>query len=182
MIAGLLVAYAADTGASSEAVAELIGGVTSGYTYRLSTPAKSLAKNFVAFLNTEVLPSFDALPAELNLMSTKDKEKVLDGLRKQSPATKWLAHLLESSTTHQVQSALSALVKKLAPQLGSVVVKTPTDLTTELKTQVRKHFKDDFVVFITDTSLLGGILVYKNGQLIDKSWLGKIKAIASLTK
>lgn len=182
MIAGLLVAYAAEHGASSKAVAELIGGVTSGYTYRISADAKSLAKQFVSYLQKDLLPIFDSLPADLDLLSTKDKQVILDKIAAQSATGKWLARLLSTSTTRAVQSALAALARRLAPDLGSVIIKTPLPMESDFKQQVRKHLSRDFVIFTTDTSLLGGILVYRNGQLTDNSWLGKIRNLQTLTR
>jgi hypothetical protein len=180
MIAGLFVAYGAQEHAEPKTVAEVLGGIITGSTHRLSASARVLAKHFVTYLNAELLPAFDALPTDLDFLSTKDKTAVLDGLAKTNSAGKWLAHLLESSTAHQVQSSLAVLVRRLAPELGSVIVKSPATPNVEFKKNVRKHFKTDFVVFTTDTSLLGGILIYRNGMLTDASWLGKIKSLETL--
>lgn len=177
MIAGLLVAYGAKEGSTTEAVAELLSGIISGSTYKLSTTARSLAKHFMAYLQKELMPAFDALPLDLDLLSSRDKEQILDKLAEQGSAEKYLAYLLATSTTRQVQSALAALVKKIAPEMGHVVVKSPIALAGALKQEMRKHLKTDFIVFLIDTSLLGGLLIYRNGQLIDNSWLGRIKSL-----
>lgn len=177
MIAGLLVAYGAKEGSTTEAVAELLSGIISGSTYKLSTTARSLAKQFMAYLQKELMPAFDALPLDLDLLSIRDKEQILDKLGEQGSAQKYLAYLLGTSTTREVQSALSALVKKIAPEMGHVVVKSPVALPGMLKQDIRKHLKADFVIFLVDTSLLGGLLIYRNGQLIDNTWLGRIKSL-----
>lgn len=181
MIAGFLVAYGAKQGSTAEAVAELLSGIISGSTRRLSGTAKSLAKQFMTYLRKELMPAFDALPQDLDILSVKDKEVVLDKLSSQGSAEKYLAYLLSSSTTRQVQSGLAALVRKLAPDMGHVVVKSPVALQGDLKQEIRKHLKEDFVVFLTDTSLLGGMLIYRNGQLIDNSWLGRIKSLSAIS-
>lgn len=180
MIAGLIVAYGAKNGSTTETVAELLSGLINGSTYKLSTSAKSLVKSFMGYLQKDLLPLFDALPADIDMLSARDKETILDTVASSGPAGQWLAHMLETSTQRQVQSGLAALVRKISPDLGSVVVKTPVAVDANFKKEIRKSFKDDFVVFTTDTSLLGGILVYKNGQLIDNSWLGKINSVKEL--
>ena len=60
MIAGLLVAYGAQENAAVDTVAEVLSGIISGATYRLSSTAKTFAKHFVSYLNKDLLPAFDA--------------------------------------------------------------------------------------------------------------------------
>jgi len=180
MIAGLVVAYGAEEGADARTVAELLNGIIAGSTRRLSTAAQSLAKRMAANINAELLPAFDDLPSDLGLLSAKDKSGTLNGLAKTSLVSRWFSHLLNISTTHQVQSGLAGLAHKLSPDQGSVIIKSPVPLDANFKKTIRKHFKSDFVTFVTDISLLGGIMIYRNGRLMDHSWLGKIKSLATV--
>jgi len=180
MITGLLVTYGAQEQIEAKAMAEVLNGLSSGFTHQLSTPAKTLAIQFINYLNKELLPIFDALPANLDFLLSQDKARLLDNLAKTNLVDKWLAHLLTMQTTHQVQSSLANLVGRLDSELGRVTVKSPITPNVEFKANVRKHFKSDFVIFNTDNSLLGGLLVYRNSQLVDDSWLGKIKALSTI--
>jgi hypothetical protein len=134
----------------------------------------------VKYFNTEILPLLDSLPADLDFLSVQDKRAKLEALAKTDLASRWLAHLLDTSTVHQVQSSLAEMVGQLAPELGHVLVKSPMAFDAEFKKSLRKTFKSDFVIFTTDKNLLGGLLTYRNGRLMDDSWLGKIKALATV--
>ena len=180
MIAGLIVAYGAQEEVEAKTVAEVLDGIVAGSTHRLSVAAKTLAKQFVDYLGSELLPTFDELPNDLGFLPAKDKAGILKKLAQTNLVSRWLAYLLDISTTHQVQSSLSGLVNRLAPERGSVIIKSPVTLDAAFKKTIRKHFKSDFVMFTTDVNLFGGILIYRNGRLIDDSWLGKIKSLSAI--
>jgi len=120
------------------------------------------------------------LPNDLGFLPAPEKATILKNLGQTNSVSRWLAYLLNISTVHQVQSGLAGLVRRLDPELGSVNVKSPIELDADFKKAIRKHFRADFVVFTTDTNLLGGIMVYRNGRLMDHSWLGKIKSLATI--
>lgn|GEM_PF-3200353 len=179
-MSGIVVAYGAEEGTEAATVAELLKGVVAGSTHRLSVAAQGLARRLAANINSELLPAFDALPNDLGLLPAKDRVDILKNLSQTSLVNRWFGYLLNVSTVHQTQSGLAKLARRLNPEQGSVIIKSPVALDANFKKAIRKHFRTDFVTFATDINLLGGLMIYRNGRLIDHSWLGKIKALSSI--
>lgn len=89
----------------------------------------------------------------------------------------YLSHVVSMSrldTYHSVARAISEFLDKRM-HVSTVYITTPFVLPAIDRLEIRRTYPDRFVVFSTDSSLLGGIRRVMDGVITDNSWLGRLQ-------
>lgn len=66
------------------------------------------------------------------------------------------------------------IIKLFAPEMPFLIIQSARECTPNLKSIIRKHYKNAFPIFMVSVNLMGGMRVLVDGQLVDDSWLNKI--------
>lgn len=84
-------------------------------------------------------------------------------------------------TYHGVARMISEFLEKRM-HISTVYITTPFVLSAVDRLEMRRTYPDSFVVFSTDTSLLGGVRRVMNGVITDNSWLGRVQRFVQQVK
>jgi len=147
--------------------------------YLFSKEENILLKSYFNFITKEVIPVFDKISVRFYIASKEDKELLLekvftnDGLFFKS-----FCSFLTIASSEEAQDLFVSLAQKVKGGNRIITIQSARECNPALKSEIRSHFGEDhFVVFQVNTRLLGGMLIYKNGEIVDSSWLGKVNAL-----
>ena len=148
-----------------------------------SPSCTDLLNAFAHYIEKEILPIIDALPISFFITTNEEKEKILDSLCPKGYLSKNILHtFLLSASYEETQDILKNIILKIHPEKENIIVQSAREISPEIKGQIRKTFGEKAAVtFQVHRSLLGGMLIYKNGEIMDSSWIGKITALKKLT-
>lgn len=100
--------------------------------------------------------------------------------------TSALIEAIRALADENEQELESAILKSVArfPDVSRIRVQTALPLSNEEKNKMRDHFNQDdqtcHLTFVVDSSLLGGMRIFKDGTLFDVSWARRIGSPANL--
>lgn len=137
------------------------------------------------FLTEDLALKIDHLDSDYYLLASADRQKVVDKLiSSDSQLAQSLKSLLLNRTYQQLSSAINKLAKKVQ-DAAFVLVQSPREMNSELRREVRKKLAAEnpysLPTFQINHKLIGGLRVFKNGESIDQSWLGRVLAFTNIT-
>ncbi len=111
---------------------------------------------------------------ELSIASSADKNEVS------------LLEVIKALRNHGEQDLEKEILRftERFPGVSRIRVQTALPLSTEEKNRIRDHFNKEgalyYITFTVDSSLLGGMRIFKDGALFDVSWARQIGSYATL--
>ena len=142
----------------------------------------NILKAFVKFIELEIIPAVDSLPISFFVSNEKERRSILDKvIQKESLSKGVIYDFILNASFEEVQNTIKNVIFKIYPERKNIMVQTARECNSELKNEIRTKFGDNsFVSFRVSKNLLGGMLTYKNGKIINSSWLGKIISLKGL--
>lgn len=142
----------------------------------------ALLKCFTTYLSNNIIPVFDKISVKFFIANADEKTTLLEKIfTDQGKFIGLLKNFLGISTIEESHRVFSMIAKKAYLQTQNVIIQSAAECTPSLKNEIRKHFgQKTYVAFQVNSSLLGGMLVYNDGRIIDSSWLGKISSLRKL--
>lgn len=141
-------------------------------------------KAVVEFFTGPFAAKLDKLNSDFYGFKEKDQWTVASELIKSdSLVAGTLRALLVRRTYQELSTGLVNLTKRV---VGSafVIVQAPREVSTELKKEIRhtlvKENPLSFPVFQINKKLIGGIRVFKDGDVKDLSWVSRVQQFISL--
>lgn len=138
----------------------------------------SLAESFIYFFQKECEPFLDSLDDFFGLIPGEKKAKILS-FQKKWLVQKNLAHFLLTTNERELQSLVASLYEKFDSKNPLVTIRSPRSLSSNIRSTIRWFFHSG-VVFEIDTNLVGGMLLYRDSTIIDKSFSSLFSRIPSL--
>ncbi len=135
-----------------------------------------ILKAFFDFLRVQVIDVFDKVSIKFFVASKEEKTMLLDRLFPRDELFfKSLKPFLIIASSEEFQEILTTIFQKAYPERSLVTIQSARECSSSLKEEIRQNFeKDSLVIFQVNRRLLGGMLVYKNGEIQDLSWLGRV--------
>jgi len=143
-----------------------------------------LLEVFVNYLNEIIIPLYDKISVRFYVASVEEKKALLEKLfSDNSLCFKMVRNFFSRSTGEEIQKLFGEIVKKGFVNSKTIIIQSAHECLASLKNEIRSHYgKDYFLIFQVNTSLLGGMLIYKDGVIQDSSWLGKISALKNFRR
>ncbi|KKP36471.1 hypothetical protein A2483_03085 [Candidatus Peregrinibacteria bacterium RIFOXYC2_FULL_33_13] len=95
-----------------------------------------------------------------------------------------LIDFLVNNSYQEITEAIDKFLRNIEPETKYIVIQAPRKLNKEVKKEIRKillkKYKFAFPIFQVNSSLIGGIRIFIDGETIDNSWAGKINKINNL--
>lgn len=138
---------------------------------------KNLCGDFMVALNS--------LDREFYGMNFEDRSQAVSKIWKdKSGSGMELANVLTNFNYQEITRSLQSLLE-VAFDSPYLVVQTPVEMDQKLKKEINKQLVGEFdmpviVKFQVNKAILGGMRIFRNGQVEDKSWMGRIEKIANL--
>jgi len=149
------------------------------------TEKSELFKTMVEFFTGPFASKLDKLFGDYYILSDVKRQEVVEKLiTSDSRVAEALRHMIHHYTYQQLAEGIHMLCEKVmgAPY---IVVQTPRELDAESKKDMRKQLLEEtphsFSVFQINRKLIGGLRIFKNGEVIDHSWLSRVHRFLSLT-
>lgn len=142
----------------------------------LITSTSPLLKNFVTFVSKEIIPIVDKLSVNFFIADTRSKKIILDKiLEDKGMFNTILKYFLEETSNEESQKVFFQILGKVNPKQKQITIQSARDCGPSLKTDIRSHYGNDYFVFFqVNTNILGGMIIYKDGEIQDLSWMGKL--------
>jgi len=139
-----------------------------------------LIEAYFNFIKKEVVPTFDKVSVNFFIASKENKRLLLGKIfSKNTLFFKTLCSFLITASNEETQEVFSNLAKKVNNEL--LIIQSARECNPLLKEEIRNKFGEkSFVLFQVNTRLLGGMLTYRNGKIIDSSWLGKVNSLKNI--
>lgn len=157
-----------------EDLREIIGAISSE-----KSVDNAIVQAFLGEFRELCEPRLDALDQEFFDAPKKKRWKTMSTWSSSS-LLKVLVEFLSTARSHEVQSMIREVYETFSDKEGIVMVTSPRSLDAKVKQQIRKHYGTG-VVFHVDTSLVGGISIYKDGRICDKSFSSLLSRLSHLT-
>jgi hypothetical protein len=144
----------------------------------------TLFKAVVEFFTGAFAAKIDMLSSDFYSFKEKDQLTVVNELIKSdSKVAQTLRELLIRRNYQELSAGLVDLTRRVVGATY-VVVQTPREVTSELKKDMRhKLVKENplsFPVFQINRKLIGGMRVFKDGEVNDHSWISRVLHFTSL--
>lgn len=141
-------------------------------------------KAVVEFFTGPFAGKIDKLNSDFYGFSGKDQWTVVNELIKSdSVVAGTLRELLVKRTYQELSTGLVDLTKRVVGA-AYVVVQSPREVDPELKKEIRHDLVKDnplsFPVFQINKKLIGGIRIFKDGDVTDLSWVSRVQNFISL--
>lgn len=98
-----------------------------------------------------------------------------------SALKKVLVQLRESTSPHYCNARFQELLSAVYPESSVTVVQTPTTLSPEqraaMRTRLAQKYPHAYPSFSVDRSLLGGMRLFIDGTLVDRSWQQTVRTL-----
>ena len=145
----------------------------------------ALFKAAVEYFTNRFAERVDALESAFYLMKSEDRQKKVEELIDcDSPVANEIKKLLVFTSYQELCEQINALAKAVSGS-AHIIVQAPREIDLELRKDIRKKLTDEnpmsFPVFQINKKLIGGVRVFKNGEVIDHSWLSRVHRFTSLT-
>lgn len=143
-----------------------------------------LVRAFCEFLALGLGDVLDQLRKDFYLMDQRERQATLmKTLGFKGSFGDALTDLIVSESFQEVNAEVTDFLRRTLGA-STVVVQSPTPLSTDLKKEIRKSYaqlhKDSFVEFSITPQLIGGLRVFVDGKVEDRSWYGEVQRIATL--
>lgn len=93
-------------------------------------------------------------------------------------------NLLIQISYQQLCEGINSLSKEVASS-AHIIVQAPREIDLELRKDIRKKLTEEnpmsFPIFQINKKLIGGMRVFKNGEVLDHSWHSRVRKFLSLT-
>lgn len=139
----------------------------------------SVVDMFLKAFASECLPKIDSLD-DTFFESSKNKRWKTLGTWSTSTMLKVLVGFVVTANAREVQTLVRDIYETFGQGKGVIKVTTPRPLDTKTKTNIRKSYSDG-VVFQVDRDLVGGMHIYQDGTISDKSFASLLSRISNLT-
>ncbi len=133
-----------------------------------------LATSFMRFFRDECEPFLDSIA------DAGESKSVIEAFQGKWIVEHVLGDILLKSNAREMQKMLRDLYKRFESDKPLVVVRSPRELSQKTKQHIR-NFYDSGVVFERDANLVGGLMIYRDGIIIDKSFSSILSRIPSLS-
>ncbi len=142
-------------------------------------------KALLEFLVQELSMKIDYLDGNYYLLPREDREKVIEKLiNTKSTLAETLRAILINKNYQQLTAEINRLAGKII-ETPFLIVQSPREMNMELKREIRQTLSKDhpysLPVFQINKKLIGGIRIFKDGEVQDHSWLSRVEYFTSLT-
>jgi len=142
-------------------------------------------KAVVEFFTGAFAAKLDKLNSDFYGFKEKDQWTVVQELIKSdSHVAGTLRELLIRRTYQELSAGLVTLTQRVVGA-AYVVVQTPREVDSELKKEIRHDLVKEnplsFPVFQINKKLIGGIRIFKDGDVNDQSWVNRVQQFISLS-
>lgn len=181
MLHTFFLAYILDT-YSDSSDETIIQGTHESLVYLKQTKgaAPRLICEFCTWFADNMIGKLDKIDSSFYLLPKNKQKDFLVTIFGSSKIEQLFAKKILNSTYKSLQILMKDILC-LDTKKNTVIIQTPVDCTPELRSSIRKEYSKFFVLFDIKKSLLGGMRIFKDSQLDDRSWLGKIEKLQSLT-
>lgn len=149
-----------------------------------ANPENSFLNALSAFLVGDLGAWLDALPLNFFFRPLGERLEILE---ERLPACSALNKALKrefSENTFQELTSAAHRALEILKNAPVVLVQTPVEIEEGMRKQIRQHFSRQtphaFVEFQINPQILGGMRLFVNGEVEDRSWLSKVQAIMRL--
>jgi len=151
----------------------------------LSVHGSPFFKALAEFLTGPFAAKLDVLDKHFYLLSPGKRAVLAEELIKsESAVADALRQLLSTYSYQELAQAILALLQNFS-DAPSILIQSPREVDVELKKEIRAHLTKEnplsFPVYQINKNLIGGLRVFKNGQVMDHSWLSRVLQFTSLT-
>ena len=151
------------------------------YEKSLVTEPPKLFVEYIQFLQQHCIPILDSLNIFFYIHKAEKKKAILqEMMERKTSAQKVLFEIFLNQSYENIQKQLSRIFQTAGVTQSTIIIQSAKECSQNIKQEIRKHFPQSFVMFQVHRSLLGGLRIYKDGKLIDHSWLGKITTLQKL--
>lgn len=130
----------------------------------------------IDYLTKDFASLVDKLPPDFIWLSEKQKNEQLAQLDCSGSEL----DVLRNYFTQEIDRAIEKTVQMYQADKKIIYIQSARSLPVSLRAEVRSHYQDSFVSFQANKSLLGGLKIFINGQVIDNSWVGKLQQWSTL--
>ncbi len=146
--------------------------------------ANAFFKAVLEFFTGVFADKLDKLNADFYSFKEKDRWRVVSELIKGESHLAESLRLLLMNYTYQDLSAELINLGQRVVNAAYVVVQSPREITPKLKQEIRHSLLKEqplaFPVFQINKKLIGGLRIFKNGQVHDHSWVARVQSFISL--
>ncbi|MEK7145993.1 MAG: hypothetical protein AAB802_02300, partial [Patescibacteria group bacterium] len=127
----------------------------------------------------------DKIPVTFYLDSADKQKEFLDEiLGSDTPVAEVIKQTLMTYTPQDLSQQIYELSRR-AVNAPLVLIQSPREIESELKSQIRheflKEYPNSFPIFQTNRSLIGGMRVFVDGEVVDHSWIYRVIRFTTLT-
>lgn len=142
-------------------------------------------KTAVEYFTSTFAERVDTLDSDFYLADAKHRLKQVSELIDcDSPVASAIKKLLVYTSYQELCDQINALAKAVT-ESAHIIVQAPREIDLKLRKDIRKKLTDEnpmsFPVFQINKKLIGGVRVFKNGEVVDHSWLSRVHRFTSLT-
>ncbi|MBL4694172.1 hypothetical protein JKY72_02280 [Candidatus Gracilibacteria bacterium] len=139
----------------------------------------------VEYLTGRFPQYLDTLDSKFYLADLKTRQKQVDELIPTDNAiASAVKKLLIGISYQQLCEGINALAKNVAGS-AHIIVQAPREIELTLRKDIRKKLTEEnplsFPIFQINKKLIGGMRVFKNGEVLDHSWHSRVRKFLSLT-
>lgn len=157
----------------------------------IETPKEAIIKDnaffkaMVEYFSGKFAQRVDQLDSHFYLASVAERKKQVEEMIEcEAPIGIAVRKLLIHTSYQQLCSEIGSLAKSVV-NAPHIIVQSPREIDLELRKDIRKKLSEEnplsFPVFQINKKLIGGVRVFKNGEVIDHSWLSRVLRFTSLT-
>jgi hypothetical protein len=136
----------------------------------------ALADSFIEFFRKECEPFLD----EFWGLSLEERKTSVSVFQKRWIVQHVLWDFLTKSNSREIQRMLSNLYKRFESDSPLIMVRSPQELDYKIKRKIRDYY-NSWVVFERDKNIVWGLIVYRDGVIIDKSFSAILSRIPSFS-
>jgi F0F1-type ATP synthase delta subunit len=144
----------------------------------------ALFKAVITFLTAMFAMRIEVMN-EIAGASTQDREAMAEKLIPgDSILAKALRNTLVNYTYQELAGEIQALCQKTV-NTPYLVIQSPREVDLELKKEIRetllKEYPLSLPIFQVNRTLIGGLRVFRGGEVIDRSWISRVHRLSQLT-
>lgn len=151
----------------------------------ISVKGSPFFKALAEFLAGPLASKMDLLDKHFYLISPVKRAQMAEELIKGETAlANALRQLLSTRNYQELAQAIVALIHKVSAR-PTILIQSPREVEPEVKKEIRAHLTEEhllnFPVYQINKNLIGGLRIFKDGHVVDHSWLSRVLRFTSLT-
>lgn len=135
-----------------------------------------ISSSFMEFFRKECEPFLD----EFTELSSEQKKTSVSAFQKRWIVQHVFWDFLIKTNSREIQRMLSNLYKRFESDKPLVMVRSPQELDQKIKRKIRDYY-NSWVVFERDKNIVWGLIVYRDGVIIDRSFSAILSRIPSFS-